>query len=211
LKPVIKALHFDKAIGKRYVDDSFLDMAKLDDFANIKELHNCLKSCQLCNLSKSRKNVVFDKKESAKILLVLKNPMLVDDEIGTPMNGNLGKELIKMLIDECEFNESDIYVTFVVKCFNKGDISRIDLLKCTPFLFDEIEKISPKIILTFGEVASRVILPSLPPVAISHGSIFRRQNSFVMPLFSLNFIAKNPSMKDVFIQDLTKIKKVIFC
>lgn len=151
------------------------------------------------------------KKESAKILLVLKNPMLIDDEIGTPINGNLGKELIKTLIDECKFDESDIYVTFVVKCFNKAEISRIDLLKCTPFLFDEIEKISPKIILTFGEVASRVILPSLPPVAVSHGSIFKRQNSFVMPLFSPNFIAKNPSMKDVFMQDLTKIKKVIFC
>ena len=145
MKPVIKALHFDRAIGKRYVDDSFLDMAKLDDFANIKELHNCLKSCQLCNLSKSRKNVVFDKKESAKILLVLKNPMLIDDEIGTPMNGNLGKELIKTLIDECKFDESDIYVTFVVKCFNKAEISRIDLLKCTPFLFDEIEKAHPDV------------------------------------------------------------------
>lgn len=210
MKPLLKTLHFYKAIGYKFIDDSCLNIPNLDDYSDISQIQKAIKNCQLCNFAKTRKNAVCDDKTHAKIMLIFKSPSISDDENGKPLSGKLGSWLKEILVNECKFNLNEVYFSYVIKCINgqNKEISKDNLLKCTPYLFDEIEKINPKIIITFGEVATHAIINSLPPLEISHGSIFRRNNAFVVPIFSLNFISKNPSKKDIFLQDFKKISKL---
>jgi len=210
VKSLLKTLRFYKAIGYKFVDPNFLKIADLGEFKDLNSLHKTIKSCQLCELSKVRKNAVFDKKTAARIMVILKNPTIADDEKGEPMSGNLGLELKHLLHETIGVISDEIYVSYLLKCKTGANsaIKSDNLLKCTPFLFEEISKISPKLILTFGEIASRALIPNLPPLEISHGSIFRSNRSLIIPLFSMNFVSKNPSKREILLDDLKKIKNL---
>ncbi|QKF71565.1 uracil-DNA glycosylase, family 4 [Campylobacter geochelonis] len=182
-------------------------------FRTLDELKSELKNCQLCPFSKSRNNVVVSKKSLAKLMVVMENPTVSDDLSGEMFVGNLATMLKEMLKEHGGVSEDDIYGSFLVKCKapKNGAVTSESVLRCSPYLFDEIKKLNPKVILTVGEICSKVVLKdeNLPNLQISHGSIFKEGGAFVMPVFDMEYVLTNPSKKGLLIEDIKKIRELL--
>lgn len=202
-----------KAFGYKFIDESVLNLAKKSEFKDFKELKQSLKTCELCNLSKQRINMVFSKNENAKIMIILKNPSLVQNKTGDLMSSNLVFEFKNELIKALNLQESDLYFTFMVKCHTNKNIKPFDesFKRCKPYLFDEIEKLKPKLILAMGKECLSAIFEGFEISSLEtlHGYVLKYKKSLVVPMFDLDFIRLNPAKKELFLDDIKKIKELL--
>ncbi|MSN96105.1 uracil-DNA glycosylase [Campylobacter sp. FMV-PI01] len=198
-----------KAFGYEFVDDELLNLEKKSYFQSLDDLRLNLKTCELCNLSKSRTNTVFSKQLNAKLMIIRLYPNKFEDKSGKVADIN-SKFKEKLLQYTC-LGEDEIYVSYLVKCLCTSKVVDDFIYKCSPYAFDEIEKINPKIIITMGDICSKTILKdkNLPNLEISHGSIFRENKRFILPFFDVDFILSNPSKIEIFNEDLKKIKELL--
>ena len=160
------------------------------------ETNNCIK----CNLSNTRKHVVFGEgNTNADLMLIGEGPGKKEDLIGKPFVGPSGKLLTTMLETELKILRSSIYITSIVKCrpTNKLQINKdrppnlIEKAACTPILFRQIELIKPKIIVTLGSSATKIFINTKESLSKIHGKWFNYNDIFVMPLFHPSYILRN--------------------
>lgn len=221
LKNLVNRLELYKMFGFEYICDDFLELFKSDKEDKIvinkkeemiktkEQLIDELKFCSLCELCKSRKNVVMPNLQSdneAKIMLIFEKPTKSEDDSGKIFTNNSG--FLELMDKVCNIDVTQIYATHLIKCkipFNKKINSDI-LLKCQPFIFDEINIIRPKLIVTFGELCMKAILKSDENLSEIHGNIFKNGDLNILPMFDLSYIYKNPSKMEFFKEDLLKIK-----
>ena len=125
----------------------------------LNELKQQCKNCTRCELSKSRKNIVFSdgNPETATIVLIGEAPGANEDETGTPFVGRAGKLLNEFLIMAGINREKDLYIINTLKCRPPENRVPKDSEKkmCEKFLISQIEIISPKIILFCGATAMK--------------------------------------------------------
>ena len=121
------------------------------------EIKNCLK----CDLGKTRKKFVFGVGDfNASLLLVGEAPGEQEDLSGEPFVGRAGKLLDKMLTAINRSRENDVFICNVLKCRppNNRDPSKEEILKCEPYLVNQIDLIQPKLIVALGRVAGKTLL-----------------------------------------------------
>ena len=121
------------------------------------EIKNCLK----CDLGKTRKNFVFGVGDfNASLLLVGEAPGEQEDLSGEPFVGRAGKLLDKMLTAINRSRENDVFICNVLKCRppDNRDPSKEEILKCEPYLVNQIDLIQPKLIVALGRVAGKTLL-----------------------------------------------------
>uniref|UniRef100_UPI0023B9A425 uracil-DNA glycosylase family protein n=1 Tax=Campylobacter concisus TaxID=199 RepID=UPI0023B9A425 len=110
-----------------------------------------------------------------------------------------------------------VYISLLLRCEISQNEAKNPALKssfelCRPYLLEEIRLIKPKIIITLGEEAFMHLYPNLLSkggFSSIRGSILKDDDRFIMPTFSPEWISKNPSFEENFIDDLKKIKGVI--
>ena len=113
-------------------------------------------SCSKCQLSHTRKNVVFGEgNPDAEVFLIGEGPGLDEDLTGRAFVGRSGQLLDKILAS-CGFNRKyHVFIGNIIKCRPPGN--RVPLPEeraaCLPFLLKQIELISPKIIILLGATA----------------------------------------------------------
>ena len=120
-----------------------------------------IKNCLKCNLGKSRKNFVFGVGDfNASLLLVGEAPGEQEDLSGEPFVGRAGKLLDKMLYAISRSRENDVFICNVLKCRppDNRDPSKEEILKCEPYLVNQIDLIQPKLIVALGRVAGKTLL-----------------------------------------------------
>ena len=98
---LLKNLNYLKSFGYEYHEtinfiSSEIKNVKLPD--NLELLKNSVQHCYLCDLCKSRKNVLFGYgKNNSDIMFIGDEPSNSEDEIGTHYVGKSGELLIKMI------------------------------------------------------------------------------------------------------------------
>ncbi|MBO7369458.1 MAG: uracil-DNA glycosylase [Campylobacter sp.] len=213
-KSQIYRLYCYRAFGYKYVDEGFL----LEDydiwFDDLDKLKKELKFCNLCELCKTRNNVLVPSgNENAKIMIVFESPGFSADKNATAYNGQLGEKFFEIFEEVVGVSVKECYTTFLMKCRipQNRKIDRNLLLKCAPYLSDEIRILKPKAVLSFGELCAKVLLrnDNLPSLDIIHGSLFKDSGITYIPTFGVNFLLSNPSRIDDFKSDLEKIKQFL--
>ena len=213
-KSQIYRLHCYKAFGYKYVDEGFL----LEDydiwFDNFESLKKELKFCNLCELCKTRTSVLLPcGSESAKVMVVFETPGFSADKSGVPYNGQLGDKFLELFKEITGLDKNEFYTSFLIKCRipQNRKIDRNLILKCAPYLSDEIRILKPKVVLTFGELCAKVLLrnENLPSLDVIHGSLFKDSGITYIPTFGVKFLLSNPSRIDDFKSDLEKIKQFL--
>ena len=210
LKSQIYRLYYYKAFGYKYIDDGFLLENTQNYFSSIENLNYELGACQLCELAKNRKNVILPSGNlKSKIMFVFENPHFNDDIAGSPYNGQLGEKFLDILSECCELEKDDFITTFLIKCNipQNKKITRDILLKCAPYIFSEINLVKPKLVVSFGELCSKILLRNnnLPDMSVIHGSILTDSGISFLPTFDAKYIIANPSKFELFKNDLRKI------
>ena len=112
-------------------------------------------------MAATRTNVVFGVgNPAAGLMLVGEGPGRDEDLAGEPFVGRSGKLLDRLLAEELGFDRTHCYIANVVKCRppNNRDPLPDEIASCRPYLDDQVRLISPRVLLTLGNFASRTML-----------------------------------------------------
>lgn len=144
------------------VDFCSTDVIK-DGHDDWQQLEKSIQSCRRCVLCKSRTNVVIERgNREAKWLFIGEAPGSEEDKEGKPFVGKAGQLLDKMIVAMNLNPDKDVYICNVVKCRppnnRNPDINEIN--NCKNYLYNQINMVSPTIIVTLGRFATDALLDS---------------------------------------------------
>jgi DNA polymerase len=142
-------------------------------------------TCTRCRLSTGRTQVVFGVGSAeANILFVGEGPGYYEDKQGEPFVGAAGQLLTRML-GEIGLRREDVYITNVVRCRPPGNRDPLpdEIESCRPYLEGTIAHIRPRVIVTLGNFATRVILDRQVSISRVRGQRFDVDGRVVIPTF----------------------------
>lgn len=179
----------------------------------LNHLKDLYKNCTACPLAfQGRTQVVFGTGNSnASLILVGEAPGKDEDKKGIPFIGKAGK-LLTELLKQAEFNRNDIYISNVAKCRPQKNRppTAIESSTCSKLLlFAEINIIQPKIICTLGATATQALLGPNNKIGIIRGTFCHYKEYLIVPTYHPAYLLRDPSKKNIVINDLKKINKKI--
>lgn len=199
----IYELEMLRAMGFKFISNNKSIKKDHAEFNSLKMLNLQIKSCNLCQLCKSRNKAVIGSGDNYKVVFVFESPDIKSDKSGIC---SPSASLIRYL-QMADISISGLYFTYILKCINKNSEPKyIDI--CSQFFELEIDIISPKFIVSFGENCFKYIAKN-SSFDSHRGGIYRFKNSLYMPTFDSSWVDKNPSKTTEFISDLKKIKGYI--
>ena len=123
--------------------------------------------CRRCAIGSQRRNNVYGEGDPcARLMVVGEGPGETEDELGRPFVGRAGQLLDRMLA-AIGLPRADVYICNTVKCRPtlpgpRGPRNRApdaeEMANCRPFLDDQIEIVSPAVILALGAPAAKSFL-----------------------------------------------------
>ena len=213
----LRRLLYYKAFGYRYVGAEILS-GGARFFKALDTLKSATAECNLCELAKTRTSSSEQNFKNFKTIKNFKTPasvklMIVALEPGASegFGGGLEAEVVAALDQIC--TPEEIYFSFLIRCAvpQNRRISSEIILKCAPYLTDEIKILKPKVVLCLGELCCKIVLRNgdLAGMDVLHGSVFNEGGISFVPSFDPAFIAQNPSKAELFKEDLQKIKELL--
>jgi uracil-DNA glycosylase family 4 len=142
-------------------------------------------ACVKCRLAKGRTQVVWlDGNPDSDLMFVGEAPGFHEDRLGKPFVGAAGKLLDAMLAG-IGLDRSKCVICNVLKCRPPGnrDPQPDEIESCSPYLRAQIELISPKVIVTLGNFATRYILQRQVSISRVRGGVFSAFGAKVIPTF----------------------------
>lgn len=116
--------------------------------------------CTDCRLSETRTNVVFGSGDfEAELVLVGEAPGRNEDLEGEPFVGAAGR-LLDELLEGIGLQRAQVYIANVLKCRPPGnrDPRPDEIDSCKGYLRDQIRMISPRVVVTLGNFATKLLL-----------------------------------------------------
>lgn len=170
-----------------------------------------MQQCHLCSLAASRHKQVFGAgKYDADLMIIGESPGEEEDMKGMPFVGAAGKLLDKMLA--CiQLNRQDLFITNVLKCrppANRNPQPE-EIVLCTPYLFQQITIIKPRIILCLGLFAAQTILQTTLPIHQLRQRIHQYHNYKVIVTYHPSALLRDESLKRAAWEDLKLLQKTI--
>ena len=168
--------------------------------------------CRSCPLAKVRKNPAISYgSRNAKLMIVIENPSLLDDEENRIFSGEVGTLLDKMLL-AMGLKREDTYITSIVKCRTPGNrpVTEDELKSCRERFFDnEVSAVRPECILAFGAGFAKNILHREGTISNLRGNFDSYDGIPVMSTFNPAYLLRQPSAKKTVWGDLQMVMKAL--
>jgi uracil-DNA glycosylase family 4 len=151
----------------------------------LQELATEASTCTRCRLAKGRTQVVFGVgSPTANLMFIGEGPGYYEDKQGEPFVGAAGQLLTKLL-GEIGLRREDVYITNVVRCRPPGNRDPMpdEIEACRPFTLGIVENIQPRVIVTLGNFATRVLLERQVSISRVRGQRFLIDGRTVIPTF----------------------------
>ncbi len=164
--------------------------------------------CALCRLSEKRHKVVFGEGDArAAVMFIGEGPGAEEDRTGRPFVGQAGQLLERMLF-AIGLSRDQVYITNIVKCRPPGnrDPKEDEVAPCAPYLDQQIELISPKVLVALGKPASHRLTGTTKPISALRGRWASYKGIPLMPLFHPAYLLRTEIAKREAWEDLKKIK-----
>ena len=142
-------------------------------------------TCTRCGLAEGRTNVVFGSGHpDADLMIVGEGPGQREDEQGLPFVGPSGR-LLDELLGEIGLRRDEVYITNVVKCRppRNRDPREAEIDACKPYLRTQLSLVDPKVVLTLGNFASKLLLRSTTGITRLRGHAYPWWNRSLVPTF----------------------------
>jgi uracil-DNA glycosylase family 4 len=151
----------------------------------LQELATEASTCIRCRLSQGRTQVVFGVgNPHADVMFIGEGPGYHEDRQGEPFVGAAG-QLLTRLLAEIGLRREDVYIANVVKCRPPGNRDPLpdEIESCRPYLDGQLELIRPRLIVTLGNFATRVMLDRQVSISRVRGERFTVDGRTVIPTF----------------------------
>lgn len=170
-----------------------------------------IKDCQRCELGSTRTNIVFGiGNPHANLLFVGEAPGKNEDLSGKPFVGAAGK-LLDYLLSTIGLTREDVFIANVLKCRPPGNRDpKVEEIKtCRPFLERQIELISPKVICTLGNFATKLLLDTGDGITGLHGKRIDVDGRLIIPSYHPAAALYNPSLQKKLEEDFQTLSSAI--
>jgi uracil-DNA glycosylase len=138
----------------------------------LKELLVAARACTRCaDLAATRTSVVFGAGNAdADLMFVGEAPGANEDLQGLPFVGAAGK-LLETLLGEIGLSRAEVFIANVLKCRPPGnrDPRPGEIENCTPYLVRQVELVSPRVICTLGNFATKLLRDDPTGISRVHG------------------------------------------
>lgn len=141
--------------------------------------------CTVCRLAETRTNVVFGSGNAdADVMFVGEGPGQQEDEQGLPFVGRSG-QLLEQLLGEIGLERGDVYIGNVVKCRppKNRDPRPDEIDACKRYLRTQLALIQPKVVVTLGNFASKLLLRTDTGITRLRGTAYEWWGRFLVPTF----------------------------
>ena len=181
--------------------------------SSLEELRSILAEFDGCNLRLTAKNLVFaDGNPQADLMLVGEAPGRDEDLEGLPFVGRSGRLLDRMLAAIGRDRQS-AYITNVIPWRPPGnrDPSPIETEICRPFIERQIELVAPKVLVTLGNPATKLLLSAQQGIMRTRGKWQVYTNSSgaeinAMPTLHPAYLLRNPAHKQFAWRDFLEVR-----
>jgi uracil-DNA glycosylase len=143
-------------------------------FASFEELERDALACTKCPLAETRTQVVFGAGDpEADLMFVGEGPGEQEDLQGIPFVGRAGK-LLTTLLEGIGLDRDAVYIANVVKCRPPGnrDPLPVEIESCRPYLEAQVGFIAPKVVVTLGNFATKLLLDTKDGITKLRGKEF---------------------------------------
>lgn len=204
---LLKSMGFNYHKGLNLVPNDIKNL-KLPD--NISALKSNVENCYLCELSKTRKNVLFGMgNHNSKVIFISDEPSTSEDALGTFYSGKSGELLSKMIENVLNIKKEEVYITNLVKCKSSNSLNKSNVESCNDYLQKQIELINPELIVSLGESTYSYLLNEKDNFSQNRGKELTYHNIKLIPTFSANYLLRNPSAKKDAYYDMLRIKNIL--
>ncbi len=214
---LLKLLYQYRSLGFEYFNEykSPLHVKKNSSLKgkNLKDIENQIKKCHLCQLAKTRKNIVIGEgNPNAELMFIGEAPGANEDETGRPFVGRAGQLLTKIIENVLNLKRKDVYIANIVKC--RPPNNRVPTLEevaaCKPFLLEQIELINPKLIVALGSTSYHHLSGDYDmSISKIRGEILNFGEAKLIPTYHPSFLLRNPSAKKDVYADMLKVKSLL--
>lgn len=169
---------------------------KIEKLERIKER---VLQCKKCRLWEGKKNYVFGEgNPDAEIMFIGEAPGGEEDLQGRPFVGEAG-QLLTQIIEAMGFKREEVYIGNIIKCRPPGNRTPLkdEIEACKNYIFEQIEIIKPKIIVTLGSTPLMTLYGKNIPITKLRGNWFEWRSIPVMPTFHPAYLIRNPQSKEL--------------
>lgn len=177
------------------------------------ELRDRALVCTECRLSETRTNVVFGVGDpDARLMLVGEAPGHNEDLQGEPFVGAAG-QLLDELLAGIGIERSQAYIANVLKCRppSNRDPRPDEIDSCKGYLREQIRLIHPEVVVTLGNFATKLLLPTETGITRMRGQRFNWWlGATLIPTFHpAAALRGRPSVKEQMEEDFALVKTVL--
>jgi DNA polymerase len=142
--------------------------------------------CTRCPLAAGRTNAVFGMgNPDADLVFVGEGPGAEEDKQGLPFVGRSGQLLDRLVLEEMGLTRDDVYIANVVKCRppNNRDPLPAEIESCRPWLETQLELIAPRVVVTLGNFATKLLLDTTDGITKLRGRTYPFRDGVLVPTF----------------------------
>lgn len=186
------------------------------------ELHEKIRACRLCHLSKMRKNAVpGEGPDRATIMFIGEGPGKSEDIEGRPFVGRAGRFLEESL-QSIGLRREDVFIANVLKCrpielagnsIRDRRPTEEEVAVCSPYLDKQIELVDPKVICPLGDTAKAYVFRKYGlkegMIGKLHGKRFKVGERTVIPMYHPAAALYDAKLRDVILGDFRKLQSVL--
>ena len=169
-----------------------------------------INTCTLCALSEKRTNAVpGEGSPTADFMFIGEGPGFYEDRDGRPFVGPAGHFLDELLAS-IGLRRDDVYITNMVKCRppNNRDPLPDEIASCRPYLDEQLELISPKVLVTLGRFSFVRFFPG-ESIGKARGKPRRWGDLLVYPIYHPAAALHNPKLRSVIESDFQRLPSLI--
>ncbi|MFP5317322.1 MAG: uracil-DNA glycosylase family protein [Acidimicrobiia bacterium] len=143
-------------------------------------------SCTRCALHSGRTTVVFGVGDPhADLMFVGEGPGEQEDLEGEPFVGRSGRFLDRLMLEEMGLTRDRCYIANTVKCRPPGNRDPLpgEIAACRPFFAAQLELVDPKVIVTLGNFATKLLLSTTEGITKLRGRVYPLGKRLVVPTY----------------------------
>ncbi len=175
--------------------------------AALRLIREDLGDCRRCGLCRDRTHIVFGVGDpNARLMFVGEGPGADEDLKGEPFVGRAGQLLTK-IIESMGMERKEVYIANVVKCRPPENRTPLpdEIATCSPFLFQQIRAIGPRVVVCLGTPATQTVLGTRDTITRLRGAFHEIEGIRVMPTFHPAYLLRNPAAKREVWDDMKKV------
>jgi uracil-DNA glycosylase len=178
---------------------------------DLQVLHQEVRECVLCALSRSRiKAVPGSGDPAARIMIVGEAPGQKEDQEGVPFVGAAG-QLLNRLLGTIGIPRDEVYITNIIKCRPPGNRDPLpeEVIACSPYLDRQVATVRPAVILLLGRHAVQRLLPGSDGISRIHGTMVERGDRVYVPLYHPAAALYNGFLVETLEADFRRVREYI--